>query len=99
MGQSPVAGSHDRLVIRGQHVTWYEGLDPATSTVRKVYGVETPILQAFWCRFSAEEGCGLGGGEEGCGCVCIREQECLGIYMESGAIHYVPFPFQASHVT
>lgn len=36
-------------------------------------------------------------------CVCIREQGsadskhgCLGLFMETGALHYVPFPFPVS---
>lgn len=40
-------------------------------------------------------GRGIGGGAKGCGGVCIREQECLGLYMENGTVHYVPLPFEA----
>ena len=88
---NPSTGSHDQLVTRGRQVTWLEGLDPETETIKKVYSVETPILQAFWCRFPEE-----GGGVRGCGCVCIREQGCLGIYMDSGAVYFVPFLFPVS---
>lgn len=99
VGASPVSGSHDQLVISDKQVVWYEGLDPSIQTVRKVYSTDTAILQAFWCNFSLEEDNkrrGPGGGAKRCGGVCIREQESLGIYMESGVVHYVPFPFQAS---
>lgn len=85
----PVCGSHDQLVVRDQQVIWYEGTDPSTQTVRKVYNVETTVLQAFWCNFSE-------GGATGCGSIVIREQDTVGIYMESGAIHYIPFPFPVS---
>ncbi len=78
-------------MTRGRKVTWFQGLDPATQTIKKVYSVDSPILQAFWCRFPEE-----GGGVRGCGCVGVREQGCLGIYMDSGAVYFVPFPFPVS---
>lgn len=81
-------------MTRGQQVTWLEGLDPNTETIKKIYSADTPILQAFWCRFPDE-----GGGAKGCGCVCIREQGCLGIYMDSGAVYFVPFLFPVSTET
>ena len=35
-------------------MVWLEGLNPAVRTVKKVYSVETEILQAFWCRFRSK---------------------------------------------
>lgn len=63
---------------------WWQGLDPSTRTVKKVYGAETMVLQAFWCHMCEER------------VLCVRERECLAILMESGAVHYVPFTFLVS---
>lgn len=92
VGINPESGSRDELVVGDCRVIWYQGLDPSTQTVCKVYTVDTPILQAFWCNFSESEG-----GAKGRGSICIREQGCLGVYMENGAVHHVPFPFHVSY--
>lgn len=87
MGVEPLSGSRDQLVgTDKQRVIWYEGLDPDVQTVRKVYGLETPALQVFWCRFEHSDVIG----------VCIREREHLGVFMESGTVHYASFPFVVS---
>lgn len=81
---------HSQLVIQGRKVTWFQGLDPTTCNTKKVISVDTQILQAFSCYFSKE------GIAEGCGSICVREQSCLGVYMENGAVYIVPFPFPVS---
>lgn len=87
MGTDPLTGSHDQLVGTSElQVLWLQGLDPGTQTIHKVYGVETPILQVFWGRF--EEGKALS--------VCVQEREHLGVFMESGSVHYTSFPFVVS---
>lgn len=90
MGVEPLSGSHDELVgvDDEQRVIWYEGLDPSTQTIRKVYGVETTALQVFWCKFEHSEAIG----------VCIREKDYLGVFMESGTVQYPAFPFVVSVV-
>ena len=99
IGVNPISGSHDLLLISERQVIWYEGLDPSIQSVRKVYSAETNILKAFWCCFTPEheeEGCGSVGGAKEYSGVCIWDQECLGLCMESGAVHYVTLPFQVS---
>ena len=44
--------AEQELCVRGNRVVWLEGLNPRVRTVKKVYSVETDILQAFWCQFS-----------------------------------------------
>ena len=92
---NPESGSHDQLLVGDEQVIWYQGLDPSTQTVHKVYSVGTTILQAFWCNFTEGETKSKGR-VKGCGSVCIREQDCLTIYLETGAVHHVPFPFPVS---
>jgi hypothetical protein len=65
---------------------WYQGLDPSTQVVHKVYGLETGALQVFWGRFEHSDAVG----------VCVREREHLGVFMESGSVHYTAFPFVVS---
>ena len=98
MGVNPESQSHDQLYVSRSEVIWYEGLNLDSRTVRKVYRTETPVLQVFWCNFLEEGRMGAGGGKRGCGSVCIMEHSCLGVYMATGAVHYVPFPFPVSHL-
>ena len=89
VGVGPLSESRDQLVGVGeQQVVWYEGLDPDVQTVRKVYGLETPALQVFWGQFEHSDAIG----------VCIREREHLGVFLESGTVHYAAFPFVVSIV-
>ena len=93
VGVDPKSGSHDQLHVANHKVIWYQGLDPTTQTIRKVYGTETVILQAFWGHFSDR---GAGVSEGVARAVCIRERGYLGIYMETGSVYYTPFPFPVS---
>jgi hypothetical protein len=102
-------------------VVWLEGLNPGVRAVKKVYSVETDIIQAFWCRFRKvakkprsdgkddeegereegkerrrEEGEGDRRSGEGVLCICVREQNCLTLFLQTGAVHYVPLPFLVS---
>jgi hypothetical protein len=102
-------------------VVWLEGLNPGVHAVKKVYSVETDIIQAFWCRFRRaakkprgdgkdddeegergeeerrrEEGEGDKRSGEGVLCICVREQNCLTLFLQTGAVHYVPLPFLVS---
>ena len=88
VGVDPVSGSCDQLVgvEEQQLVIWYQGLDPVRQAVRKVYRTETAVLQAFWTHFQGCEGRS----------VCIREQQSLAVFMETGAVYYIPFPFLVS---
>ena len=102
----PTTGAVSELCVQGNRVVWLEGLNPQVRTVKKVYSVETEVLQAFWCQFrtrrrSEREGergrkSGLGDDEdretrkrggEGSLCVCVREQSCLTLFLQTGAIH------------
>lgn len=75
--------------------------DPATWRLRRVLGVESQVLQAFWCQFMSkakqEDKIGSDIEEKNEGemlqCVCVRESSCISLFMESGAIHNVPLPF------
>ena len=98
--EDPATGCHGDLYVSGSRVVWYEGLHPHNRTVRKVYSVESEILQAFWCQFS-EESVSPSGGEsrredQSLRCVCVREHSCLTFFMQTGAIHYIPLPFLVS---
>ena len=118
MAADPLAGAAQELCVRGNRVVWLEGLNPGVRAVKKVYSVETDILQAFWCRFRATKkprGSGGGGGKdgergevdqgkegdkrsgEGVLCICVREQNCLTLFLQTGAVHYVPLPFLVSY--
>ena len=100
-------------------MVWLEGLNPAVRTVKKVYSVETEILQAFWCRFRSKNSDkdrgrrstphgDIDGGDSGrekterdvdsrgLVCICVREQSCLTLFLQTGAVHYVPLPFPVS---
>ena len=98
--EDPATGCHGELCVYGSRVVWYEGLHPHNQTVRKVYSVESEILQAFWCKFR-QEGLSLSDGESRRGdqsprCVCVREHSCLTFFMQTGAVHYIPLPFLVS---
>ena len=117
MAADPLTGAAQELCVRGNRVVWLEGLNPGVRAVKKVYSVETDILQAFWCRFRAtRKPCSSGGGEkdgdrgeidqgkegakrsgEGVLCICVREQSCLTLFLQTGAVHYVPLPFLVSY--
>ena len=85
--------------MSGSRVVWYEGLHPHNQTVRKVYSVESEVLQTFWCVFS-EGASSSDGGSNGEGhslrCVCVREHTCLTLFMQTGGVHYIPLPFLVS---
>ena len=89
--------SLDQLYASEREVVWFEGLNPQTRTVKKAFSTETTVLQVFWCKF-LEEACVAGGRRQGgeCGAVCIVEQKYLGVHMDTGAVHHVPFPFPVS---
>lgn len=98
--EDPASGCHGELCVSGSRVVWYEGLHPHNRTVRKVYSVESEILQAFWCQFR-EEGVSPSGGksrreDQSLRCVCVREHSCLTFFMQTGAVHYIPLPFLVS---
>ena len=98
--EDPASGCHGELCVSGSRVVWYEGLHPHNRTVRKVYSVESEILQAFWCQFR-EESVSPSGGEsrredQSLRCVCVREHSCLTFFMQTGAVHYIPLPFLVS---
>lgn len=96
-------------------MVWLEGLNPGVRAVKKVYSVETDIIQAFWCRFRATKKPHSGSGKdgdrgeidqgkegtkmsgEGVLCICVREQNCLTLFLQTGAVHYVPLPFLVSY--
>ena len=96
---NPSTGSSDELYVSGRRVVWFEGLNPRTRTVKKVYNVDTDVLQAFWCRFRGAKGQKKEAGkkdkenEDGVECVCVRESKCLTLFMQTGAVHYVSLPF------
>lgn len=114
MTADPLTGAAQELCVRGNRVVWLEGLSPGVRTVKKVYSVETDILQAFWCRFRAKKPRGDGKGdveereerkerdkgakrsEDGLLCICVREQNCLTLFLQTGAVHYIPLPFLVS---
>lgn len=98
--EDSASGCHGNLCVSGSRVVWYEGLHPYNRTVRKVYSVESEILQAFWCQFSKESVSPSGGesrrGDQSLRCVCVREHSCLTFFMQTGAVHYIPLPFLVS---
>ena len=98
--EDPTTGCHGELCVSGSRVVWYEGLHPHNRTVRKVYSVESEILQAFWCEFREEGVCSSDGksrrGSQSLRCVCVREHSCLTFFMQTGAVYYIPLPFLVS---
>ena len=100
--EDPTTGCHGELCVSGSRVVWYEGLHPHNRTVRKVYSVESEILQAFWCEFREEGVCSSDGksrrGSQSLRCVCVREHSCLTFFMQTGAVHYIPLPFLVSRL-
>ena len=114
MTTDPLTGAAHELCVQGNRVVWLEGLNPAVRAVKKVYSVETDILQAFWCRFRAKKPRGAGReecegdregkkeregakrSEDGLLSICVREQNCLTLFLQTGAVHYVPLPFLVS---
>ncbi len=72
----------------GKKVGRVNGVHPLTRSVGSVYSMETEVLQAVNCEFW-QEGRPLRG-------VCVRETGCLTLFMESGAVHFVPLPFLVS---
>ena len=115
MTADPLTGAPQELCVLGNRVVWLEGLNPGVRTVKKVYSVETDIVQAFWCRFRAKkprsdrkdgagereewkEREGVKRSEDGLLCICVREQNCLTLFLQTGAVHYVPLPFIVSSV-
>ena len=105
MSTDPLTGASHELCVHGNRVVWLEGLNPGVRTIKKVYSVETDILQAFWCRFKTrkarsterEDREGDRRDEDGLLCLCVREQNCLTLFLQTGAIHYVPLPFLVSY--
>jgi len=97
--EDPVTGCYGELCVSGNQVVWYEGLHPHNQTVRKVYSVETEVLQTFWCTFresvSSNDG-GSSGEDHSLRCVCVREHTCLNLFMQTGGVHYIPLPFLVS---
>ena len=97
--EDTVTGCYGELCVSGNQVVWYEGLHPHNQTVRKVYSVETEVLQIFWCTFS-ESVSSSDGGSSGEGhslrCLCVREHTCLTLFMQTGGVHYIPLPFLVS---
>ena len=97
--EDPVTGCYGELCVSGNRVVWYEGLHPHNQTVRKVYSVETEVLQTFWCTFR-ESVFSSDGGSSGEGhslrCLCVREHTCLTLFMQTGGVHYIPLPFLVS---
>ncbi|KAL5463582.1 hypothetical protein EMCRGX_G032493 [Ephydatia muelleri] len=81
-------GCTHELFVSGNTVTWFEGIDTANRLVKNLYCVETTALQAYWCQFYEK-------GNAILRCVCVRESSCLTLFMETGAVHYVPLPFLA----
>ena len=96
MTEDPATGCHGELCVSGSRVVWYEGLHPHNRTVRKVYSVESEILQAFWCVFREEGVCSSDREDQLLRCVCVREHSCLTFFMQTGAVHYIPLPFLVS---
>lgn len=80
-------------------------------SVQSVPPSESSVLQTCWVWFSVDgeditkkrNGCQqpmIDEGEEGAKweqCLCKRESNCLTLFMESGAVHYVPLPFLVIH--
>ena len=106
----PLTEAGHELCVHGNRVVWLEGLNPRVRTVKKVYSVESEILQAFWCQFRTKKA----GHErknrdtdtdgrdkakrsgEALMCICVREQNCLTLFLQTGAVHHVPLPFLVS---
>jgi len=97
--EDPITGCYGELCVSGNQVVLYEGLHPHNQTVRKVYSVESEVLQTFWCMFSESASSNDGGssGEDhSLRCLCVREHTCLTLFMQTGGIHYIPLPFLVS---
>ncbi len=91
------ADHDDFLSVSGCRVEWFTGTG-ATRVVRKVYTVETPVLDAVWVRFEEP----LSFRDEGhqaqrsTWTLCIAEQHCLTLFAASGAMYSVSVPFSVS---
>ena len=97
--EDTVTGCYGELCVSGNQVVWYEGLHPHNQTVRKVYSVESEVLQTFWCTFSESASSNDGGssGEDhSLRCLCVREHTCLTLFMQTRGVHYIPLPFLVS---
>ena len=63
-----------------------------TETLKNVFTVHSPILQALWVWFKDDER--KGARPDGyTKCLCLREQGQLTIIMSNGTLHTVPLPF------
>ena len=97
--ENPDSGSLDELCVSGNHVIWTEGLDPSCRRVVKSYSMDGPVLQALCCSFRAGDK-GLPpsspSSSRGGRCICVREQDCLTLFMDGGDMHLVPLPFLVS---
>ena len=79
MSVNSFTGSSDELYVSGRRVVWFEGLNPGTRTVKKVYSVDTDVLQAFWCHFRGVRGQTKEAGkkekeDDGVDCVCVLRE-------------------------
>lgn len=99
--EAPIdSADHDEeLYVRGQTVIWSAG-DAARRIVRKVYRVDSPVLQTLWCclpeppAFSDE----VTSSESETRTLCVVEETVLTLFAASGAIFSVPLPFKTERV-
>ncbi|XP_060553030.1 anaphase-promoting complex subunit 1-like [Ruditapes philippinarum] len=99
-------GNYDEeLYVSGNTVVWSKGgLDGCRSVV-KTFTMDTPVLQALWCKFvipessNPEEICSTldTEGVVQCG-VCVVESSCVSCFMEDGSDYLAALPFQVAHV-
>ncbi|XP_019849502.1 PREDICTED: anaphase-promoting complex subunit 1-like isoform X2 [Amphimedon queenslandica] len=84
-------GETDHLLVLGCSVKVFKGSD-AFETLKNVFTVHSPILQALWVWFKDDDS--KGAGPDGyMKCLCLREQGQLNIIMNNGTFHTLPLPF------
>ncbi|XP_053374220.1 anaphase-promoting complex subunit 1-like [Mercenaria mercenaria] len=99
-------GSYDEeLYVSGNTVVWSKGGQDGCRSVIKTFTMDSPVLQALWCKFvipessNPEEICSTldTEGEMQSG-VCVVESSCVSCFMEDGSDYLAALPFQVAHV-
>ncbi|XP_052768449.1 anaphase-promoting complex subunit 1-like isoform X2 [Mya arenaria] len=98
-------GCDEELYVNGHTVVWSRGGQDGCRTVVKTFTMDTPVIQALWCRFVVPESSisdeiyttldTKGKVQPG---VCVVESGCVSCFMEGGSDYLAALPFQVAHV-
>ncbi|XP_052275462.1 anaphase-promoting complex subunit 1-like isoform X2 [Dreissena polymorpha] len=95
----------EELYVNGHIVVWSRGGQDGCRSVIKTFTMDTPVIQALWCKFVIPE---KSNHEEICTSldtkgklqtgVCVVESSCVSCYMEDGSEYLAALPFQVANV-